>query len=58
MKYDAFDGHDVVNKDLRKLMETEGLDVQLSYNGLCVPNALGEADIFTSLRSLQCPKDE
>ncbi|KAK4771457.1 hypothetical protein SAY87_031989 [Trapa incisa] len=29
MKYDAFDGHDVVNKDLRKLMETEGLDGHL-----------------------------
>ncbi|KAF3783122.1 putative hydrolase [Nymphaea thermarum] len=29
--------HDKVNEDLAKLMETEGLDVQLSYDGLRVP---------------------
>lgn len=29
--------HDKVNEDLLKLKETEGLDVQLSYDGLCVP---------------------
>ncbi|CAK7356870.1 unnamed protein product [Dovyalis caffra] len=29
--------HDNVNEYLTKLMETEGLDVQLSYDGLCVP---------------------
>lgn len=29
--------HEKVNEELVKLMETEGLDVQLSYDGLCVP---------------------
>ncbi|KAF3334726.1 putative hydrolase [Carex littledalei] len=29
--------HDKVNEDLLKLKEIEGLDVQLSYDGLCVP---------------------
>ncbi|XP_038706011.1 putative hydrolase C777.06c [Tripterygium wilfordii] len=29
--------HEKVNEDLAKLMETEGLDVQLSYDGLHVP---------------------
>ncbi|OAY82358.1 hypothetical protein ACMD2_14782 [Ananas comosus] len=29
--------HDKVNEYLAKLMETEGLDVQLSYDGLRVP---------------------
>ncbi|XP_072980217.1 putative hydrolase C777.06c [Typha angustifolia] len=29
--------HDKVNEDLAKLMETEGLDAQLSYDGLRVP---------------------
>ncbi|XP_077216923.1 metallo-hydrolase/oxidoreductase superfamily protein isoform X2 [Tasmannia lanceolata] len=32
--------HDKVNEDLAKLMETEGLDVQLSYDGLRVPVSL------------------
>uniref|UniRef100_A0A6N2N263 Metallo-beta-lactamase domain-containing protein n=1 Tax=Salix viminalis TaxID=40686 RepID=A0A6N2N263_SALVM len=32
--------HDNVNEYLAKLMETEGLDVQLSYDGLCVPVTL------------------
>ncbi|XP_058068845.1 putative hydrolase C777.06c isoform X8 [Magnolia sinica] len=35
--------HDKVNEDLAKLMETEGLDVQLSYDGLRIP--------FGSMRS-------
>ncbi|XP_059067108.1 putative hydrolase C777.06c isoform X2 [Cryptomeria japonica] len=29
--------HDRVNEDLAKLKEQEGLDIQLSYDGLCVP---------------------
>lgn len=29
--------HEKVNEDLMKLRETEGLDVQLSYDGLQVP---------------------
>ena len=29
--------HEKVNEDLRKLRETEGLDIQLSYDGLRVP---------------------
>mgnify|MGYP004710170859 CR=1 FL=1 len=29
--------HEKVNEDLRKLRETEGLDMQLSYDGLRVP---------------------
>lgn len=29
--------HDKVNEELSKLMGTEGLDVQLSYDGLRVP---------------------
>lgn len=29
--------HEKVNEELLKLMETEGLDVQLSYDGLRVP---------------------
>ncbi|KAF6157156.1 hypothetical protein GIB67_041617 [Kingdonia uniflora] len=29
--------HDIVNEELSKLMESEGLDVQLSYDGLSVP---------------------
>ncbi|KAL6996319.1 hypothetical protein U1Q18_006453 [Sarracenia purpurea var. burkii] len=32
--------HEKVNEDLIKLMDTEGLDVQLSYDGLCVPITL------------------
>lgn len=32
--------HDKVNGDLAKLKETEGLDVQLSYDGLCIPVTL------------------
>ncbi|KAK2653449.1 hypothetical protein Ddye_013305 [Dipteronia dyeriana] len=32
--------HEKVNEDLTKLMETEGLDIQLSYDGLCVPVTL------------------
>lgn len=32
--------HDKVNEQLAKLMETEGLDVQLSYDGLRVPVSL------------------
>ncbi|KAJ4951309.1 hypothetical protein NE237_028141 [Protea cynaroides] len=32
--------HDKVNEDLAKLMVTEGLDVQLSYDGLRIPVAL------------------
>ncbi|KAA8541681.1 hypothetical protein F0562_022833 [Nyssa sinensis] len=32
--------HEKVNEDLMKLMETEGLDVQLSYDGLRVPITL------------------
>ncbi|XP_042482764.1 putative hydrolase C777.06c isoform X3 [Macadamia integrifolia] len=32
--------HDKVNKYLEKLMQTEGLDVQLSYDGLRIPVAL------------------
>ena len=28
--------HDVVNADLKKLLITEGLDIQLAYDGLCV----------------------
>uniref|UniRef100_A0A5B7CAT6 Metallo-beta-lactamase domain-containing protein n=1 Tax=Davidia involucrata TaxID=16924 RepID=A0A5B7CAT6_DAVIN len=32
--------HEKVNEDLIKLMETEGLDVQLSYDGLRVPVTL------------------
>ncbi|KAL5999567.1 hypothetical protein ACLOJK_037852 [Asimina triloba] len=32
--------HDEVNNDLAKLMETEGLDVQLSYDGLRIPVVL------------------
>eukprot|EP00262_Sarcandra_glabra_P001269 TRINITY_DN11305_c0_g2_i2.p1 TRINITY_DN11305_c0_g2~~TRINITY_DN11305_c0_g2_i2.p1 ORF type:complete len:203 (-),score=31.64 TRINITY_DN11305_c0_g2_i2:191-799(-) len=32
--------HDKVNEDLAKLMETEGHDVQLSYDGLCIPVCL------------------
>ncbi|XP_058068811.1 putative hydrolase C777.06c isoform X2 [Magnolia sinica] len=33
--------HDKVNEDLAKLMETEGLDVQLSYDGLRIPPQFG-----------------
>lgn len=29
--------HDKVNEDLSKLKETEGLDIQLSYDGLRLP---------------------
>lgn len=29
--------HEKVNNELAKLMETEGLDIQLSYDGLRVP---------------------
>ncbi|XP_031404568.1 putative hydrolase C777.06c isoform X2 [Punica granatum] len=29
--------HDIVNEDLKKLMETEGLNIQLSYDGLRLP---------------------
>ncbi|XP_044495869.1 putative hydrolase C777.06c [Mangifera indica] len=29
--------HEKVSEDLTNLMDTEGLDVQLSYDGLCVP---------------------
>lgn len=29
--------HEVVNEDLKKLLETEGIDVQLSYDGLRIP---------------------
>ena len=29
--------HEKVNDDLARLMETEGLDVQLSYDGLSIP---------------------
>eukprot|EP00252_Welwitschia_mirabilis_P003353 TRINITY_DN1342_c0_g1_i1.p1 TRINITY_DN1342_c0_g1~~TRINITY_DN1342_c0_g1_i1.p1 ORF type:complete len:387 (+),score=37.72 TRINITY_DN1342_c0_g1_i1:234-1394(+) len=29
--------HDKINEELGQLMETEGLDVQLSYDGLCIP---------------------
>ena len=29
--------HEKVNSDLAKLMETEGLDIQLSYDGLRIP---------------------
>ncbi|XP_011000811.1 PREDICTED: putative hydrolase C777.06c [Populus euphratica] len=32
--------HDNVNEYLAKLMETEGLNVELSYDGLCVPVTL------------------
>lgn len=32
--------HEKVNEYLKKLMETEGLDVQLSYDGLRVPVTL------------------
>uniref|UniRef100_A0A1D1XRF6 Putative hydrolase C777.06c n=1 Tax=Anthurium amnicola TaxID=1678845 RepID=A0A1D1XRF6_9ARAE len=32
--------HDKVNRYLANLKETEGLDVQLSYDGLCVPVSL------------------
>lgn len=32
--------HEKVNKDLAKLKEAEGLDVQLSYDGLRVPVSL------------------
>ncbi|RWR78089.1 putative hydrolase isoform X1 [Cinnamomum micranthum f. kanehirae] len=32
--------HDKVNGDLAKLKETEGLDVQLSHDGLCIPVTL------------------
>ncbi|KAJ4821640.1 Metallo-hydrolase/oxidoreductase superfamily protein [Rhynchospora pubera] len=31
--------HDKINEDLLKLKETEGLDIQLSYDGLRVPNS-------------------
>lgn len=29
--------HDEINEELAKLLESEGLDVQLSYDGLRVP---------------------
>jgi hypothetical protein len=29
--------HEKVNNDLAGLMETEGLDIQLSYDGLRIP---------------------
>lgn len=29
--------HEQVNDDLARLMETEGLDIQLSYDGLRIP---------------------
>lgn len=29
--------HEKVNSDLARLMETEGLDIQLSYDGLRIP---------------------
>ena len=29
--------HEKVNNDLSALMETEGLDIQLSYDGLRIP---------------------
>ncbi|KAK3426767.1 hypothetical protein EUGRSUZ_F03136 [Eucalyptus grandis] len=29
--------HEAVNEDLKKLLETEGIDVQLSYDGLRIP---------------------
>lgn len=32
--------HDKVNEDLMKLKEAEGLDIQLSYDGLRVPVTL------------------
>uniref|UniRef100_A0A2P2KVS4 Uncharacterized protein MANES_04G140400 n=2 Tax=Rhizophora mucronata TaxID=61149 RepID=A0A2P2KVS4_RHIMU len=32
--------HEKVNEDLMKLMDTEGLDVQLSYDGLRIPVSL------------------
>lgn len=32
--------HEVVNEDLKKLLETEGIDVQLSYDGLRIPITL------------------
>ncbi|PKI64362.1 hypothetical protein CRG98_015222 [Punica granatum] len=32
--------HDIVNEDLKKLMETEGLNIQLSYDGLRLPVTL------------------
>ncbi|KAI4381866.1 hypothetical protein MLD38_007893 [Melastoma candidum] len=32
--------HDEINENLQKLMETEGLDVQLSYDGLRIPVVL------------------
>lgn len=32
--------HDKVGGDLAKLKETEGLDVQLSYDGLSIPVTL------------------
>lgn len=32
--------HEKVNAELIKLMDTEGLDVQLSYDGLRVPITL------------------
>lgn len=32
--------HEKINEELEKLMETEGLDVQLSYDGLRIPISL------------------
>lgn len=32
--------HEKVNEELMKLMESEGLDIQLSYDGLRVPVTL------------------
>jgi len=29
--------HEAVNEDLKKLLEMEGIDVQLSYDGLRIP---------------------